>query len=173
MQYETVKQKAKHIPIIPLQRELNSLKLVQGRRNRCGRSGGRRTNVQHTNHKIKIKIIIIITVLRTLDSFTTRIWTGNETTYSTYLATYAHMDVTTFNMAETHFPAKQFRPTKGFCSPKRQFGCKGDQRSFYAERCDTLSWLHYTMSMQTLLSATLVCAARLYYMFANCNHTAA
>ena len=149
--------------------------MIQGRRNRCGRSGGHRNNVQRTNHKIII--IIIITVLRTLDSFTffflTRIWTRNETTYSTYLATYAHMDVTTFNMAETHFPAEQFRPTKAFCSPKRQFGCKGDQRSFYAERCDTLSWLHYTMSMQTLLSATLVYVAWLYYMFANCNHTAA
>ena len=56
----------------------------QGRRNRCGRSGGRRNNVPRTNHKIII-IIIIITVLRTLDSFTTRIWTGNETIYSTYL----------------------------------------------------------------------------------------
>ena len=117
---------------------------LQGRRNRCGRSGGCRTNVQHTNHKI---IIIILKVLRTLNSFTTRIWTGNETTYSTYLATYAHMDVTTFNMAETHFPAEHFRPTKAFCSPKRQFDCKGDQRSFYAERCDMLSWLHYTMLM--------------------------
>ena len=140
---------------------------LQGRSNRCGRSGGRRTNVQRTNHKIIIIIIIIIiiTVLHTLDSFTTRIWTGNETTYSTYLATYAHMDVTMFNMAETHFPAEHFRPTKA--------GCKGDQRSFYAERCDTLSWLHYTMTIQMLLSATLVCAARLYYMFANCNHTAA
>ena len=83
------------------------------------------------------------------------------------------MDVTTFNMAEAHFPAEQFRPTKAFSILKQQFGCKCDQRSFYAERCDTLSWLHYMMSMQTLLSATLVCAARLYYMFANCNHTAA
>ena len=54
------------------------------------------------------------TVLRTLDSFTTHIWNGNETTYSTYLATQAHMDVTTFNMAVTHFPAEQFRPTKAF-----------------------------------------------------------
>ena len=80
------------------------------------------------------------------------------------------MDITIFNMAETHFPAEQFRPTKAFCSPKRQFGCKGDQfgckgdqfgckgdqRSFHAERCDTLGRLHYTMSMQTWLSATSV-----------------
>ena len=77
--------------------------------------------------------------------------------YTTYLATHAHMDVTAFNM---HFPAGQFR---------LQFGSKGDQRSFHAERCDTLSWLYYTMSMQTLLSATLVyniiCAARLYYSY--------
>ena len=77
------------------------------------------------------------------------------------------MDVSTFNMADTHFPAEQFRPTKAFSFPKRQFGSKGDQRSFHAERCETLNWLHYTMSMQTLVSATLVCAARLYYMFAN------
>ena len=53
------------------------------------------------------KKIIIITALRTLDSFTTRIWTGNETTYTTYPATHAHMDVTTFNMAETHFPRRK------------------------------------------------------------------
>ena len=66
------------------------------------------------------------------------------------------MDVTAFNMAESHFPAEQFRPTKAFSFPKRQFGCKGDQRSFHAERCDTLSRLHYTMSMQKRLSATLV-----------------
>ena len=59
-------------------------------------------------------------------------------------------------MAESHFPAEQFRPTKAFSFPKRQFGCKGDQRSFHAERCDTLGRLHYTMSMQTWLSATLV-----------------
>ena len=63
-------------------------------------------------------------------------------------------------MAGTHFPAVQFRPTKAFSFPKRQFGSKGDKRSFHAEWCDTLSWLHYsiiiTMSMPTLLSATLV-----------------
>ena len=79
-----------------------------------------------------------ITSLRTLDSFTTCIWTRNETTYSTYLAAHAHMDVTAFNMAGTHFPAVQFRPTKAFSFLKRQFGSKGDQRSFHAERCDTL-----------------------------------
>ena len=59
-------------------------------------------------------------------------------------------------MAESHFPAEQFRPTKAFSFPKRQFGCKGDKRSFHAERCDTLSRLHYTMSLQTRLSATSV-----------------
>ena len=51
------------------------------------------------------------------------------------------------------FLPNSFDQRKRFGSPKRQFGCKGDQRSFYAEWCDTLSWLHYTMSMQTLLSA--------------------
>ena len=66
------------------------------------------------------------------------------------------MDVTTFNMAESHFPAEQFRPTKAFSFPKRQFGCNGDQRSFHAEWCDTLRRLHYMMSMQTRLSATSV-----------------
>ena len=66
------------------------------------------------------------------------------------------MDVTTFNMAGSHSPAEQFRPTKAISFPKRQFGCKGDQRSFHAERCDTLSRLHYTMSMQTQISATSV-----------------
>ena len=66
------------------------------------------------------------------------------------------MDITTFSMAESHFPAEQFRPTKAISFPKRQFGCKGDQRSFHAEWCDTLSWLHYTMSMQTRISATSV-----------------
>ena len=59
-------------------------------------------------------------------------------------------------MAETHFPAEQFRLTKAFSFPKRQFGSKGYQISFHAEQYDTLNWLHYTMSMQTLLSATLV-----------------
>ena len=72
------------------------------------------------------------------------------------LATHAHMDVTTFNMSESHFPAEQFLPTKAFSFSKRQFGCKGDQRSFHVERCDTLSRLHYMMSMQTRLAATLV-----------------
>ena len=66
------------------------------------------------------------------------------------------MDITTFNMAESYFPAKQFRPTKVFSFPKSQFGCKDDLRSFYAERCDMLGRLHYTMSMQTRLSATSV-----------------
>ena len=66
------------------------------------------------------------------------------------------MDVTTFNMAELHSPAEQFRPTKAISFPKRQFGCKGDQRSFHAEWCDTLSRLRYTMSMQTRISATSV-----------------
>ena len=59
-------------------------------------------------------------------------------------------------MAETYFPAEQFRPTKAFSFPKRQFGSKGNQISFHAEQYDTLNWLHYTMSMHTLLSATLV-----------------
>ena len=72
------------------------------------------------------------------------------------LATHAHMDVTTFNMSESHFPAEQFLPTKAFSFPKRQFGCKGDQRSFHVERCDTLSRLHYMMSIQTRLAATSV-----------------
>ena len=66
------------------------------------------------------------------------------------------MDVTTFNMAESHSPAEQFRPTKAFSFPKRQFGCKGDQRSFHAEWCDTLSRLHYTMPMQMRIYATSV-----------------
>ena len=66
------------------------------------------------------------------------------------------MDVTTFNMAESHSPAEQFRPTKAISFPKRQFGCKVDLRSFHAEWCDTLSRLHYKMSMQTQISATSV-----------------
>ena len=92
-------------------------------------------------------------------------WTHSQPAYGLEMrlrTAHAHMDVTTFNMTGTHFPAEQFLPTKAFSFPRRQFGSKGDQRSFHAERCDTLSWLHYTMSMRTLFSATLVCAARLY-----------
>ena len=118
-----------------------------------------------------------ITALRTLDSFTTRIWTGNETTYFKYIpgntCAYGYHYVQYNYMAETYFPAEQFRSTKVFSFLKRLLGSKGDQRRVHAERYDTLSWLHYMMSIQTLLSATLVSAARLYYMFANCNHTAA
>ena len=82
--------------------------------------------------------------------------TGNACAYGRHYIQY-------INMAETHFPAEQFRQAKAFSFQKLQFGSKGDQRIFHAERYDTLNWLHYTMSMQMLLSATLVCAARLYY----------
>ena len=46
-------------------------------------------------------------------------------------------------MAELHFLAEQFRPTKAFSFPKRRFGSKGEERSFRAEWCDMFSWLHY------------------------------
>ena len=45
---------------------------------------------------------------------------------------YLHFIRRNITLAETHFPAEQFRPTKAFSFPKRQFGCKGDQRSFHA-----------------------------------------
>ena len=47
-------------------------------------------------------------------------------------------------MAESmRFAVDQFRPTKSFKFPKRQFGSKGEERSFRAEWCDAFSWLHY------------------------------
>ena len=46
-------------------------------------------------------------------------------------------------MAESPFVLEQFRPTKAFSFPKRQFGSKGEERSFRAEWCDAFNWLHY------------------------------
>ena len=43
----------------------------------------------------------------------------------------------------SRFAVEQFRPTKAFKFPKRQFGSKGEERSFRAEWCDAFSWLHY------------------------------
>ena len=48
---------------------------------------------------------------------------------------------------ELHFLAEQFRPTKAFSFPKRQFGSKGEKRSFRAEWCETFSWLHYAVDI--------------------------
>ena len=48
---------------------------------------------------------------------------------------------------ESHFLAEQFRPTKAFSFPKRQFGSKGEERSFRAEWCETFSWLHYAVDI--------------------------
>ena len=59
--------------------------------------------------------------LRTLDSFTTRRWTGNET--GNACAYRRHCAQT----AESYFPDKQFRPMKAFSFPKRQFGSKGSR----------------------------------------------
>ena len=74
------------------------------------------------------------------------------------------MDVTTFNMAESHFPAEQFRPTKAFSFPKRQFDCKGDQRSFHAERCDTAGCIIRCLCRRGFLLPRWLCAARLYIL---------
>ena len=49
-------------------------------------------------------------------------------------------------MAESRAFAKQFRPPKSFRFPKRQFGLKGEERSFRAEWCDAFSWLHYDVA---------------------------
>ena len=47
-------------------------------------------------------------------------------------------------MAEsTRFTVDQFRLTMSFKFPRRQFGSKGEERSFRAEWCDAFSWLHY------------------------------
>ena len=64
-----------------------------------------------------------------------------------------------FGMAELRALVKQFQPSKAFRFPKRQFGSKGEERSF------ALSGVMHsagftTMLPQTLLSATFVCAAR-------------
>ena len=38
---------------------------------------------------------------------------------------------------------------KRFNFPKRQFGTKGEERSFRAEWCDTFSWLRYDVKTNT------------------------
>ena len=49
-------------------------------------------------------------------------------------------------MTELYFTAKQFRPTKAFKFPKRQFGSKAEDRCFCGEWCDMFSWLHYDVA---------------------------
>ena len=46
-------------------------------------------------------------------------------------------------MAESPFVLKQFRPMKSFSFLNRQFGSKGEERSFRVEWCDVFNWLHY------------------------------
>ena len=41
-----------------------------------------------------------------------------------------------------HTPAK-FHPSKSFAFPSRNFGSKGEKRSFRAEWCEKYDWLHY------------------------------
>ena len=54
-------------------------------------------------------------------------------------------------MAESHFPAEQFRLTKAFSFPKQQFGSKGEEKSFCAKWCNTFSWLHYDVNADAAL----------------------
>ena len=70
-------------------------------------------------------------------------------------------------------PCQTVSTDKAFSFPKRQFGCKGDQRSFHAERCDTAGCITRCQCRCSFLLPRWLCAARLLYMFANCNHTAA
>ena len=49
-------------------------------------------------------------------------------------------------MADSHFTAEQFQLTKAFKFPKRQFGSKGEDRSFRSVWCDTFSWLYYDVA---------------------------
>ena len=50
--------------------------------------------------------------------------------------------ISTWTMAAALVPA-QFRPSKSFNFPKREFGSKGEKRSFRAEWCQQFEWLHY------------------------------
>ena len=50
--------------------------------------------------------------------------------------------ISMWRIAEALVPA-QFRPSRSFSFPKREFGSKGEKRSFRAEWCQRFEWLHY------------------------------
>ena len=50
--------------------------------------------------------------------------------------------ISTWRMEAVLVPA-QFCPLKSFNFPKREFGSKGEKRSFRAEWCQQFQWLHY------------------------------
>ena len=60
-------------------------------------------------------------------------------------------------MAESRALVKQFRPSKAFRFPKRQFGSKGEERSFRAEWYDAFSWLHYDVATDASFCYLCMC----------------
>ena len=58
--------------------------------------------------------------------------------------------ISTWRMAEALVTA-QFRPSRSFSFPKREFGSKGEKITFHAEWCQQFEWLHYDVGKDAAL----------------------